>query len=263
MTLRPITTRETVGHEQLTAAAGRLLDDGWRLALVAGHDDRDRLRVVYSFLRPVGRRHELTVEVPRDDPRVPSLAHRSFPAGRFEREIRDQYGITPEGHPMRAVFDAATPGAERFALAPGGEVAWYEVDGRRQPDAPADRPFVLQRFRADGAVLSTAAATRESYVPDEQPEPEPVAEPLPVEPMPEPSRGARIGLGVSAGVLALGAGAAFTAAALAHDKYWDPATPPDHLARLQTTTNAATIGGAVLAAGAVGCATGAVFVARF
>jgi Ni,Fe-hydrogenase III large subunit/Ni,Fe-hydrogenase III component G len=100
MTPRPITTSQTLSREQLTAVAGQLLDDGWRLALVAGHDDRDRLRVVYSFLRPVGQRHELTIEVPREDPWVPSLAHRSFPAGRFEREIRDLYGISPDGHPM-------------------------------------------------------------------------------------------------------------------------------------------------------------------
>jgi Ni,Fe-hydrogenase III large subunit len=31
---------------------------------------------------------------------VPTLAHRSFPAGRFEREMRDLYGIRPEGHPL-------------------------------------------------------------------------------------------------------------------------------------------------------------------
>jgi Ni,Fe-hydrogenase III large subunit/Ni,Fe-hydrogenase III component G len=100
MTLRSLTSSQTLSREQLTAVAGKLLDEGWRLALVAGHDDRDRLRVVYSFLRPVGQRHELTVEVPREDPWVPSLAHRSFPAGRFEREIRDLYGISPDGHPM-------------------------------------------------------------------------------------------------------------------------------------------------------------------
>lgn len=100
MTLRPITTSQTLSREQVTAVAGQLLDDGWRLAVLAGHDDRDRLRVVYSFLRPVGQRHELTVEVPREDPWVPSLAHRSFPAGRFEREMDDLYGIVPDEHPM-------------------------------------------------------------------------------------------------------------------------------------------------------------------
>ncbi|HSR27400.1 MAG TPA: NADH-quinone oxidoreductase subunit C, partial [Actinomycetes bacterium] len=94
------TQTETLSRERLPTVAGRLLDDGWRLALVAAHDDPDQLRVVYCFLRPVGQRHELTVEVPRDDPWIPTLAHASFPAGRFEREIRDLFGIRPEGHPL-------------------------------------------------------------------------------------------------------------------------------------------------------------------
>ena len=93
-------TSQTLSRELLPAVAGGLLDDGWRLALVAAHDDPDRLRVVYSFLRPVGQRHELTLEVSRDDAWIPTLAHCSFPAGRFEREIRDLYGIRPDGHPM-------------------------------------------------------------------------------------------------------------------------------------------------------------------
>ncbi len=93
-------TSQTLSRERLTAVVGGLLDGGWRLALMAAHDDVDRLRVVYSFLRPVGQRHELTVEVPRDDAWLPSLAHSSFPAGRFEREIRDLFGIRPDGHPM-------------------------------------------------------------------------------------------------------------------------------------------------------------------
>lgn len=91
---------ETLGRERLPVVAGRLLDDGWRLALVAAHDDPEQLRIVYCFLRPVGQRHELTVEVPRDEPWIATLAHASFPAGRFEREIRDLYGIRPDGHPL-------------------------------------------------------------------------------------------------------------------------------------------------------------------
>ena len=94
------TTTETIGRDRLPAAAVGLLHDGWRLAQIAAHDDPDHLRVVYAFLRPVGQRHELTVEVPRDDPWIPSLAQSSFPAGRFEREIRDMYGIRPQGHPL-------------------------------------------------------------------------------------------------------------------------------------------------------------------
>ncbi|HYN56233.1 MAG TPA: NADH-quinone oxidoreductase subunit C [Motilibacterales bacterium] len=96
----PLTIRETLDRDRIPVAAGRLLDDGWRLALIAAHDDPDSLRVVYTFLRPVGQRHELIVALPRDDAWLPTLAHASFAAGRFEREMRDLYGIRPEGHPL-------------------------------------------------------------------------------------------------------------------------------------------------------------------
>lgn len=94
-------TRRTVGHDELGETAAGLFADGFRLALVAGHDDGDAgFRVVYLFLagRP-DRRVELTVTTGRDRPRVPSLDQFSFPAGRFEREMLDLYGIEPVGHP--------------------------------------------------------------------------------------------------------------------------------------------------------------------
>ena len=68
------TRRMTVTRDRWVVEARTLLDDGWRLALVAAHEDDDRLRVVASFLRPVGERAELTVEVPLDDPWIPTLA---------------------------------------------------------------------------------------------------------------------------------------------------------------------------------------------
>jgi Ni,Fe-hydrogenase III large subunit/Ni,Fe-hydrogenase III component G len=78
----------------------QLLDDSFRLALVAAHDDGDRLRVVYLFLAGCpDRRVELECVVPVDNPSVQSLAHLSFPASRFEREMADLYGIRPVGHP--------------------------------------------------------------------------------------------------------------------------------------------------------------------
>jgi len=42
---------------------------------------------------------ELTAEVPEDDPSFPSIATLSYPASRYEREIRDLFGLVPEGHP--------------------------------------------------------------------------------------------------------------------------------------------------------------------
>ncbi|MCV7314302.1 NADH-quinone oxidoreductase subunit C [Mycolicibacillus parakoreensis] len=92
--------RRTVSDHQLADAARELLDDGFRLGLVAAHDDGDRLRVVYLFLagRP-DRRIELSLTTPAQRPQVPSIAELSFPGGRFEREMADLFGITPLGHP--------------------------------------------------------------------------------------------------------------------------------------------------------------------
>ncbi len=40
------------------------------------------------------------MRVPREDAWIPTLADLSFPAGQFERELGDSFGIRPEGHPM-------------------------------------------------------------------------------------------------------------------------------------------------------------------
>jgi len=93
--------RREVDDGELADAVGRALAEGYRLALVAAHEDDDRIRIVYLLLagRP-DRRLELTMTAPLDDPKVPSLEHLSFAAGRFEREMLDLYGITPVGHPQ-------------------------------------------------------------------------------------------------------------------------------------------------------------------
>ncbi|MGE3286594.1 MAG: nickel-dependent hydrogenase large subunit [Pseudonocardia sp.] len=95
---------------ELPGSAGALLGDGFRLALVAAHDDTGSgtgtgLRAVYLFTRPAtadaaDRRVELHVPLDAARPAVPTLAELSFPAGRFEREMRDLFGIVPTGHPL-------------------------------------------------------------------------------------------------------------------------------------------------------------------
>ena len=85
---------------ELVESAGALLAAGYRLALVAAHDGGGPLRVVYLFADgPPDQRVELHVQIQRNQPQVPSLTHLSFPAGRFEREMRDLFGIEPVGHP--------------------------------------------------------------------------------------------------------------------------------------------------------------------
>lgn len=92
-----------VTAESLWPQAQALLDDGYRLALIAAHEDEDedRFRIIYVFVaaRP-DRRVELVLATDRETPSIPSLAGLSFPAGRFEREMRDLYGITPIDHPL-------------------------------------------------------------------------------------------------------------------------------------------------------------------
>lgn len=90
-----------VTADSLKPRAEALLADGFRLALMAAHEDADRYRVVYLFVaaRP-DRRVELVLCTDAEAPSIPSIASISFSAGRFEREIRDLYGISPLEHPL-------------------------------------------------------------------------------------------------------------------------------------------------------------------
>lgn len=97
---RPARSRPT-SREDLPQTIATLIEQGFRLALVCGLQGDDGLRVVHALARPGDdTRVEVTVEVPLDDLRVPSLAPISFPAGRFEREVHDLFGIVPRGHPL-------------------------------------------------------------------------------------------------------------------------------------------------------------------
>jgi Ni,Fe-hydrogenase III large subunit/Ni,Fe-hydrogenase III component G len=112
---------------ELREQAAALFESGFRLGLVAAHDEETTLRVVYLFLAgSPDRRIELQVTLPADDPAVPSLASMSFPASRFEREMHDLYGIEPLNHPLprRLV---------RHAHWPAG---WYPMRNNAGPPPP-------------------------------------------------------------------------------------------------------------------------------
>jgi Ni,Fe-hydrogenase III large subunit/Ni,Fe-hydrogenase III component G len=80
-----------------------LQDVGCTLLLVAGEDRRPASAGMHAhYLCGHPESHELIhVEVALEPgaPSVPSLAALSFPASRFEREMRDLLGITPVDHP--------------------------------------------------------------------------------------------------------------------------------------------------------------------
>ncbi|MFD8162565.1 MULTISPECIES: NADH-quinone oxidoreductase subunit C [Streptomyces violaceusniger group] len=94
-------TTHEVDVTELPQRVKRLLAEGHRLALVAAHLDEAGPRVVYLFVAgSPDTRTELHVRLDPDRPEVPTLAHLSFPAGRFEREMRDLFGIVPLDHPL-------------------------------------------------------------------------------------------------------------------------------------------------------------------
>lgn len=139
--VRPISATE------LANEAATLLSGGFRLALVAAHDDGPLLRLVYLFLAGApDRRIELHVQLSPDQPRVPSLADQSFPASRFEREMADLFGITAVGHPAprRLVKHAHWPEdwhpMRRDAVTPPD----FADDDKSYPFAPVEGPGVYE-----------------------------------------------------------------------------------------------------------------------
>ena len=133
-----------VTDAELPVQAGALLADGFRLTLVAAHEDPDAFRVVYLFTAGgPDRRVELELRTERDTPSVPSLASLSFPAGRFEREMRDLYGIVPLDHPLprRLV---------RHGHWPQG---WYPMRSDAGPPPPfgsTDEPYPFMTVQGPG-----------------------------------------------------------------------------------------------------------------
>ena len=98
-----MTAAYDVEADALRQAVESRLRDGYRVALVSGIEDDDSFRVVYVLVRGADdQRVELVLRTPIDAPAIPSLAPVDYATGRFEREIRDLYGITPIGHPLEA-----------------------------------------------------------------------------------------------------------------------------------------------------------------
>jgi Ni,Fe-hydrogenase III large subunit/Ni,Fe-hydrogenase III component G len=131
--VKPDRLRHRLSGSELPDMTEELLATGFRLGLVAAHDDVDKLRIVYLFLagRP-DRRIELECQVAADDPVVSSLAYLSFPMSRFEREMADLYGIRPIGHPRprRLVRHAHWPEDWHPMRAHAGPPPEFERDGR-------------------------------------------------------------------------------------------------------------------------------------
>ena len=126
-----VTAIHEVQADTLRGAVESRLREGFRIALVCGVEDVDCFRVVYLLARGADdQRIELVLRTPLDAPTIPSLAGIDYPTGRFEREIRDLYGITPIGHPLPARL-------VRHGHWPRG---WYPM--RRDAGSPSFEPDV-------------------------------------------------------------------------------------------------------------------------
>jgi Ni,Fe-hydrogenase III large subunit/Ni,Fe-hydrogenase III component G len=145
----PVTRLDVNGAAALAALTTRLLADGHRLALVAAHHDAAEhpggaaIRVVYLFTAgPPDRRTELVLRADPADPHVPSLAGISFPASRFEREMRDLYGVEPDNHPM----------PRSLVHHPRWPAGWHPMrqDAGPRPGMTAARPFPFLTVEGDG-----------------------------------------------------------------------------------------------------------------
>jgi Ni,Fe-hydrogenase III large subunit/Ni,Fe-hydrogenase III component G len=131
--------RVRVVPERLADALGHLLNPpAMTLLSIAGEDraQTDDMRVHYLLMVGADLVH-VESALPRDTPVVPSLASRSFPGSRFEREMRDLLGIEPAGHldPRPLVRHGFWP--ERFyPLREDAVTPAFEDDGRPFPFTP-------------------------------------------------------------------------------------------------------------------------------
>ena len=94
---------------ELAAHVAGLLADGFRLALVAAHDEDQLLRVVYLFLAGApDRRVELHVHVDPDDPRLRRWPNSPFPPAASNARWPTCSASSPSGTPPPA-GSSATP----------------------------------------------------------------------------------------------------------------------------------------------------------
>lgn len=133
-----------IGKAELPALAADLLNGGHRLALVSAVDDGGSIRIVYLFVAPRPEmQRELWLTLDKSDLSFPSLASISYPAGRFEREMHDLFGVIPLDHPLprRLVRHSSWP------------QGWYPMrkDRGEAPDFGMDpEPFPFLKVEGEG-----------------------------------------------------------------------------------------------------------------
>jgi Ni,Fe-hydrogenase III large subunit/Ni,Fe-hydrogenase III component G len=138
--------------EALRQTASDLLARGYRLALVSAthrgpeEPGGEAMHAVYLFLAAPDSRIELRVQLDPAKPENLSLAAHSFAASRFEREMRDQFGITPLNHPAPRplVRHPAWPEAYHPLRADAGPVPALDPNPEPFPFLTVEGPGVYE-----------------------------------------------------------------------------------------------------------------------
>jgi Ni,Fe-hydrogenase III large subunit/Ni,Fe-hydrogenase III component G len=133
-------------HCRITRGAARQLagllriDFGAELLLMVANDRPDKRAFEVNYLFAHTRENwflHATKEVSREDPAIVSMATLYFPASRFEREIKDLFGIEAIGHPdPRPLVRHAFWPSDYFPLRKDAVPPDFEDDGTPFPFKP-------------------------------------------------------------------------------------------------------------------------------
>jgi NADH:ubiquinone oxidoreductase subunit C len=91
----------TVAKEQIFDIANFLYkENGMRLSIATGIDTREGFEILYHFsYDKTGTYFTIKTILPKDNPKIKSLAHLYTAANWIEREMHELLGIEFEGHP--------------------------------------------------------------------------------------------------------------------------------------------------------------------
>jgi len=84
-------------HDAITTSQAMLGFD--RLITISTVDNGETLELLYHLIGPLRIIITLWIDLPRDKPVIPTVSDVLSPAGIYERQIHDLFGITFEGHP--------------------------------------------------------------------------------------------------------------------------------------------------------------------
>ena len=88
-----------IPKEQLSQKTTELKKAGWQLTLLTGVDRPDKFQMVYHFNKlNAADLLQVTTDLAKESPRVPSLVSLYPLADWMERETYDLFGIVFEGH---------------------------------------------------------------------------------------------------------------------------------------------------------------------